>query len=80
MFKWCIFFPAALEQAVHTLEEAAVYFSRLDCKERMRDIHYLQARLQHTLGNVSQRNKYAMLFRLLDQELPSSGMTVVNRL
>ncbi|ROL49079.1 Anaphase-promoting complex subunit 5 [Anabarilius grahami] len=70
----------ALEQAVHTLEEAAVYFSRIDCKERMRDIHYLQARLHHTLGNVSQRNKCAMLFRLLDQELPSSGMTVVNRL
>lgn len=80
MFKWSIFFPAALEQAVHTLDEAAVYFSRLDCKERMRDIHYLQARLHHTLGNVSQRNKCAMLFRLLDQEMPSSGMTVVNRL
>ncbi|XP_073675898.1 anaphase-promoting complex subunit 5-like [Garra rufa] len=70
----------AFELAVHTLDEAAVYFSQLDCKERMRDIHYLQARLHHTLGNISQRNKCAMLFRLLDQELPSSGMTVVNRL
>ncbi|RXN06020.1 anaphase-promoting complex subunit 5 [Labeo rohita] len=70
----------AVELAVHTLDEAAVYFSQLDCKERMRDIHYLQARLHHTLGNISQRNKCAMLFRLLDQELPSSGMTVVNRL
>ncbi|KTG33717.1 hypothetical protein cypCar_00015082 [Cyprinus carpio] len=70
----------ALEQAVHTLDEAAVYFSQLDCKERMRDIHYLQARLHHTLGNISQRNKCSMLFRLLDQELPSSGMTVVSHL
>uniref|UniRef100_A0A671Q0X2 Anaphase-promoting complex subunit 5 n=1 Tax=Sinocyclocheilus anshuiensis TaxID=1608454 RepID=A0A671Q0X2_9TELE len=70
----------AVELAVHTLDEAAVYFSQLDCKERMRDIHYLQARLHHSLGNISQRNKCAMLFRLLDQELPSSGMTVVNRL
>lgn len=70
----------ALEQAMHTLEEAAVYFSHLDCKERMRDVYYLQARLHHTLGNVSQRNKCAMMFRLLDQELPLTGMTVVNRL
>uniref|UniRef100_A0A671Q9H4 Anaphase-promoting complex subunit 5 n=1 Tax=Sinocyclocheilus anshuiensis TaxID=1608454 RepID=A0A671Q9H4_9TELE len=70
----------ALEQAVHTLDEAAVYFSQLDCKERMRDIHYLQARLHHTLGNIAQRNKCSMLFRLLDQELPSSGMTVVSHL
>lgn len=80
MFKWCFFFAAAVELAVHTLDEAAVYFSQLDCKERMRDIHYLQARLHHSLGNISQRNKCAMLFRLLDQELPSSGMTVFNRL
>ncbi|XP_057213337.1 anaphase-promoting complex subunit 5 [Triplophysa rosa] len=71
---------SAMELAVHTLDEAAVYFSRLDCKERMRDVYYLQARLLHTLGNFSQRNKCAMLFRLLDQELPLSGMTVVNRL
>uniref|UniRef100_A0A672TEB3 Anaphase-promoting complex subunit 5-like n=2 Tax=Sinocyclocheilus grahami TaxID=75366 RepID=A0A672TEB3_SINGR len=70
----------ALEQAVHTLDEAVVYFSQLDCKERMRDIHYLQARLHHTLGNIAQRNKCSMLFRLLDQELPSSGMTVVSHL
>ncbi|XP_051964699.1 anaphase-promoting complex subunit 5-like [Xyrauchen texanus] len=71
---------SAMELAVHTLDEAALYFSRLDCKERMRDLYYLQARLHHTLGNISQRNKCAMLFRLLDQELPLSGMTVVNRL
>ncbi|XP_051509394.1 anaphase-promoting complex subunit 5-like [Myxocyprinus asiaticus] len=71
---------SAMELAVHTLDEAAVYFSRLDCKERMRDIYYLQACLHHTLGSISQRNKCAMLFRLLDQELPSSGITVVNHL
>lgn len=75
-----VLFPAAVELAVHTLDEAAVYFSRIDCKERMRDVFYLQARLYHSLGDFSQRNKSAMLFRLLDQELPLSGMTVVNRL
>ncbi|XP_051949650.1 anaphase-promoting complex subunit 5-like [Xyrauchen texanus] len=71
---------SAMELIVDTLDEAAVYFSRLDCKERMRDVYYLQAHLHHTLGNISQRNKCAMLFRLLDQELPASGITVVNRL
>ncbi|TRY65613.1 hypothetical protein DNTS_015216 [Danionella cerebrum] len=72
--------PADVELAVHTLDEAAVYFSRLDCKDRMRDIYYLQARLHHTLGNISQRNQCAMVFRQLDQELPSSGMAALNRL
>lgn len=57
--------------AVDTLKEAAAYFSRLNCKERLRDVHYLQAQLQRSLGQSSQCNKSAMLFRLLDQELQS---------
>ncbi|XP_063050550.1 anaphase-promoting complex subunit 5 isoform X2 [Engraulis encrasicolus] len=71
---------AGLEKAVETLEEAAVYFSRLDCGERLRDIYYLQARLHHSLGHAAQRNKFAMLFRLLDQELPLSGATVMTNI
>lgn len=71
---------AALEMAVQTLDEAAAYFSKLDCKERLRDVHYLQARVHHSLGHVPERNKCAMLFRLLDQELPSSGAPLITRL
>ncbi|KAG7480620.1 hypothetical protein MATL_G00058120 [Megalops atlanticus] len=71
---------AGLEMAVQTLEEAAAYFSKLDCKERLRDVHYLQARLHNSLGQIPQRNKCAMLFRLLDQELPSSGAPLITRL
>ncbi|XP_030629401.1 anaphase-promoting complex subunit 5 isoform X2 [Chanos chanos] len=70
----------AVEMAVQMLDEAASYFSLLDCKKRLRDVYYLQARLHHTLGNTSQRNKCAMLFRHRDQELPLSGSTVVNHL
>lgn len=58
-----------LTQALDTLTEAAAYFSRLNCKERLRDVHYLQAQLLGSLGQTSQRNHSAMLFRLLDQEL-----------
>lgn len=58
-----------VQQAVDSLKEAASYFSRLNCKERLRDVHYLQAKLHHSLGQASQRNRSAMLFRLLDQEL-----------
>uniref|UniRef100_A0A673YQQ4 Anaphase-promoting complex subunit 5 n=1 Tax=Salmo trutta TaxID=8032 RepID=A0A673YQQ4_SALTR len=72
--------PPALGLAVQSLGEAAAYFSMLDCKERLRDVHYLQARLHHTLGQTPQRNKCAMLFRLLDQELQAPGAAVAMRL
>ncbi|KAJ8285807.1 hypothetical protein GJAV_G00031150 [Gymnothorax javanicus] len=71
---------AALQMAVETLTEAAAYFSKLNCKERLRDVHFLQARVYHSLGRVPERNKCAMLFRLLNQELPSSGAPLITRL
>ena len=66
--------------AVDTLSEAAAYFSKLSCKERLRDVHYLQAQLHRSLGQTSQCNKSAMLFRLLDQELQSPAPPVSMRL
>uniref|UniRef100_A0A3Q3JYZ1 Anaphase-promoting complex subunit 5 n=1 Tax=Monopterus albus TaxID=43700 RepID=A0A3Q3JYZ1_MONAL len=51
--------------------QAAAYFSKLNCKERLRDVHYLQAQLHYSLGQTSQCKRSAMLFRLLDQELQS---------
>ncbi|KAE8292534.1 Anaphase-promoting complex subunit 5 [Larimichthys crocea] len=66
--------------AVDTLKEAASYFSRLSCKERLRDVHYLLAQLHHSLGQTALRNKSAMLFRLLDQELQSPAPPVSMRL
>ncbi|XP_028850904.1 anaphase-promoting complex subunit 5 [Denticeps clupeoides] len=70
----------ALLEAFDTLEEAGVYFSRLNCLERLRDVYYLQAQLHHFLGHTPQRNRYAMLFRLLDQELPLSQSTAITRI
>lgn len=66
--------------AIDSLNEAAGYFSKLSCKERLRDVHYLQAQLHHALGQTSQCNKSAMLFRLLDQELQSPAPPVSMRL
>ncbi|XP_028269989.1 anaphase-promoting complex subunit 5 isoform X2 [Parambassis ranga] len=60
--------------AVDTLNEAEAYFSKLNCKERLRDVYYLKAQLHHSLGQTPQCNKSAMLFRLLDQELQSPGL------
>ncbi|XP_076859434.1 anaphase-promoting complex subunit 5 [Brachyhypopomus gauderio] len=60
----------AVEMAVQNLAEAAGFLSQLGCKPRLRDVYYLQARLYHTLGDMQQRNKCALLFRLLNQELP----------
>lgn len=71
---------ADLGLAVQTLGEAAGYFSLLDCKERLRDVYYLQAQLYHSLGQTPQRNKCAMLFRLLDQEQPLPAAAVAMRL
>uniref|UniRef100_A0A8C4F6G6 Anaphase-promoting complex subunit 5 n=1 Tax=Dicentrarchus labrax TaxID=13489 RepID=A0A8C4F6G6_DICLA len=62
------------------ISEAAAYFFRLNCKERLRDVHYLQAQLHRSLGQTSQCNKSAMLFRLLDQELQSPAPPVSMRL
>ncbi|XP_037391911.1 anaphase-promoting complex subunit 5 [Pygocentrus nattereri] len=67
----------AVELCVETLGEAALYFSQLNCKQRLREVYYLQARLHHSLGNVSERNKSALLFRLLNQELPQSASAAV---
>ncbi|XP_051923513.1 anaphase-promoting complex subunit 5 isoform X1 [Hippocampus zosterae] len=66
--------------AVDMLSEAAVYFSKLNCKEHLREVHYLQAQLYHSLGQTSQRNKSAMLFRLLDQDLQSPALPLSMRL
>lgn len=69
-----------LALAVDTLNEAAAYFSKLKCKERLREIHYFQALLYHALGQNSQCNKSAMHFRLLDQELQTPAPAVSMRL
>uniref|UniRef100_A0A8C7CJC8 Uncharacterized protein n=1 Tax=Oncorhynchus kisutch TaxID=8019 RepID=A0A8C7CJC8_ONCKI len=42
----------SLGLAMQTLVEAVAYFSMLDCKGRLWDIHYLQARMHHTLGQT----------------------------
>uniref|UniRef100_A0A8B9H8W9 Anaphase-promoting complex subunit 5 n=1 Tax=Astyanax mexicanus TaxID=7994 RepID=A0A8B9H8W9_ASTMX len=70
----------AVELAVQTLGESAVYFSHLNCKLRLREVYYLQARLHHSLGNIQERNKSALLFRLLNQELPPATNMAVPQL
>lgn len=69
-----------LALAVDTLDEAAAYFSKLNCKERLREIHYFHALLYHTLGQNSQCNKSAMHFRLLDQDLQTPALPISMRL
>lgn len=66
--------------AVVSLNEAAACFSKLNCKQRLRDVHYLQAQLHRSLGQTLQSNKSSMLFRLLDQELQSPAPPVSMRL
>ncbi|XP_010017630.1 PREDICTED: anaphase-promoting complex subunit 5 isoform X2 [Nestor notabilis] len=68
----------ALESAILNLNEAKTYFTKVDCKEQLRDVLYFQARLFHTLGKTQERNKCAMLFRQLHQELPAHGVPLIN--
>ncbi|XP_021113168.1 anaphase-promoting complex subunit 5 isoform X3 [Heterocephalus glaber] len=70
----------ALEAAIENLNEAKNYFAKVDCKERIRDVVYFQARLYHALGKTQERNRCAMLFRQLHQELPSHGVPLINHL
>ncbi|XP_001364036.1 anaphase-promoting complex subunit 5 isoform X1 [Monodelphis domestica] len=70
----------ALESAILNLNEAKTYFAKVDCKEQIRDVLYFQARLYHMLGKAQERNKCAMLFRQLHQELPSHGVPLVTHL
>nr|XP_012637754.2 anaphase-promoting complex subunit 5 isoform X3 [Microcebus murinus] len=70
----------ALEAAIENLNEAKNYFAKVDCRERIRDVVYFQARLYHTLGKTQERNRCAMLFRQLHQELPSHGVPLINHL
>ncbi|XP_053225829.1 anaphase-promoting complex subunit 5 isoform X2 [Podarcis raffonei] len=68
----------ALESAILNLNEAKTYFAKVDCKEQLRDVLYLQARLFHSLGKTQERNQCAMLFRQLHQELPARGVPLIN--
>ncbi|XP_010212307.1 PREDICTED: anaphase-promoting complex subunit 5 [Tinamus guttatus] len=68
----------ALESAILNLNEAKTYFAKVDCKEQLRDVLYFQARLFHTLGKTQERNKCAMLFQQLHQELPAHGVPLIN--
>ncbi|XP_074153972.1 anaphase-promoting complex subunit 5 isoform X1 [Sminthopsis crassicaudata] len=70
----------ALESAILNLNEAKSYFAKVDCKEQIRDVLYFQARLYHMLGKAQERNRCAMLFRQLHQELPAHGVPLVNHL
>ncbi|XP_007936448.1 anaphase-promoting complex subunit 5 [Orycteropus afer afer] len=70
----------ALEAAIENLNEAKSYFTKVDCKEQIRDVVYFQARLYHALGQTQERNRCAMLFRQLHQELPSHGVPLINHL
>ncbi|KAM5192564.1 anaphase-promoting complex subunit 5 [Mantella aurantiaca] len=70
----------ALESAILNLNEAKTYFGMVDCKEQIRDILYLQARLYNSLGRTQERNKCSMLFRQIHQELPSHGVSLLLRL
>lgn len=67
----------ALESAILNLNEAKAYFSKVDCKEQIRDILYLQARLYNSLGKIHERNKCAMFFRQIHQELPCHGVSLL---
>ncbi|KAM3610629.1 uncharacterized protein V6R79_006719 [Siganus canaliculatus] len=71
---------AALAAGVDTLAEAASYFSRLGCKERLRDVHYLQAAAQRALGRTALCHRSAMMFRLLEQELQTPAPHAAMRL
>ncbi|KAB0400248.1 hypothetical protein E2I00_018257, partial [Balaenoptera physalus] len=69
-----------LEAAIENLNEAKNYFAKVDCKEQIRDVVYFQARLYHTLGKTQERNRCAMLFRQLHQDLPFHGVPLINLL
>ncbi|KAL8180133.1 UNVERIFIED_CONTAM: Anaphase-promoting complex subunit 5 [Gekko kuhli] len=68
----------ALESAILNLNEAKTYFANVDCKEQLRDVLYLQARLFHSLGKAQERNQCTMLFRQLNQELPVCEVPLIN--
>ncbi|XP_036352294.2 anaphase-promoting complex subunit 5 isoform X2 [Ochotona princeps] len=70
----------ALEAAIENLNEAKNYFAKVDSKERIRDVYYFQARLYHVLGKTQERNRCAMLFRQLHQELPSHAVPLINHI
>ncbi|XP_034284647.1 anaphase-promoting complex subunit 5 [Pantherophis guttatus] len=68
----------ALEAAILNLNEAKTYFAKVDCKEQLRDVLYLQARLFHSLGKTQERNQCAMLFRQLHLEFPARGVPLIS--
>ncbi|XP_078277244.1 anaphase-promoting complex subunit 5 isoform X2 [Rhinoraja longicauda] len=68
----------AFESAIQNLNEAKGYFEKADSNERIREVLYLQARLFNTLGKTKERNKCAMMFRQLHQELPTYGVALLS--
>lgn len=68
----------AFESTIQNLNEAKGYFEKADSNERIREVLYLQARLFNTLGKTKERNKCAMMFRQLHQELPTYGVALLS--
>uniref|UniRef100_UPI00398F2532 anaphase-promoting complex subunit 5 isoform X2 n=1 Tax=Pristiophorus japonicus TaxID=55135 RepID=UPI00398F2532 len=68
----------AFESALQNLNESKMYFEKADCSERIREVLYIQARLFNTLGKTKERNKCAMMFRQLHQELPTYGVPLLS--
>nr|XP_036869993.1 anaphase-promoting complex subunit 5 isoform X5 [Manis javanica] len=70
----------ALPVLLQALALSKEYRLQYLASETVLNLAFAQARLYHTLGKTQERNRCAMLFRQLHQELPSHGVPLVNHL
>lgn len=57
--------------SIDLLEEAKMYYKKVEAFARVKDVLFLQARLYHSIGMGKEQNSCALEFRLLDEEFKS---------
>ncbi|CAL4060929.1 unnamed protein product, partial [Meganyctiphanes norvegica] len=59
-----------LLKCAQALEQVAKLFMKVQAYHKVRETHYLKARLYHEVGYIEERNKCALEFRVFEQQHP----------
>ncbi|XP_035670806.1 anaphase-promoting complex subunit 5-like [Branchiostoma floridae] len=69
---------AAILSAIGTLGIALEGFQKVEAPARVKDVLYYQAQLYNEVGNSADRNRCALQFRQLDQQVPTNPTQILN--
>lgn len=67
-----------LKKTMEQIELAIVYFRKLECWNKVKDVYMFLAKLSNELGMTEERNHYALKFRLISEEHTNNSNDNIN--